>query len=102
MFLFIGCTFQFAQRERLQRLVMYKMILILIGILSVLYWIAQLLGSVVACLLLKFATGGLETSAFALVIVFKSAEKLFDYVLMLILFIKQSVWGRFSPLGYPG
>ncbi|XP_028757062.1 aquaporin TIP1-3 [Neltuma alba] len=33
---------------------------------SVLYWIAQLLGSVVACLLLKFATGGLETSAFAL------------------------------------
>lgn len=26
---------------------------------SVLYWIAQLLGSVVACLLLKFATGGL-------------------------------------------
>ncbi|CAN1847019.1 Aquaporin TIP1-2 [Linum perenne] len=36
---------------------------------SVIYWIAQLLGSVVACLLLKFATGGLvstETSAFAL------------------------------------
>ncbi|KAI3782369.1 hypothetical protein L2E82_12414 [Cichorium intybus] len=33
---------------------------------SVLYWIAQCLGSVVACLLLKFATGGLETSAFAL------------------------------------
>lgn len=33
---------------------------------SILYWIAQLLGSVVACLLLKFATGGLETSAFAL------------------------------------
>ncbi|XP_009624595.1 aquaporin TIP1-2-like [Nicotiana tabacum] len=33
---------------------------------SVLYWIAQLLGSVVACVLLKFATGGLETSAFAL------------------------------------
>ncbi|XP_057772319.1 aquaporin TIP1-2-like [Salvia miltiorrhiza] len=32
---------------------------------SILYWIAQLLGSVVACLLLKFATGGLETSAFA-------------------------------------
>lgn len=26
---------------------------------SILYWIAQLLGSVVACLLLKFATGGL-------------------------------------------
>lgn len=26
---------------------------------SVLYWIAQLLGSVVACVLLKFATGGL-------------------------------------------
>lgn len=25
---------------------------------SILYWIAQLLGSVVACLLLKFATGG--------------------------------------------
>ncbi|PWA45414.1 aquaporin TIP1-2 [Artemisia annua] len=33
---------------------------------SVLYWVAQCLGSVVACLLLKFATGGLETSAFAL------------------------------------
>ncbi|XP_004307558.1 PREDICTED: aquaporin TIP1-3 [Fragaria vesca subsp. vesca] len=31
-----------------------------------LYWIAQLLGSVVACLLLKFATGGLETAAFSL------------------------------------
>lgn len=26
---------------------------------SILYWIAQLLGSVVACILLKFATGGL-------------------------------------------
>jgi glycerol uptake facilitator-like aquaporin len=26
---------------------------------TILYWIAQLLGSVVACLLLKFATGGL-------------------------------------------
>ncbi|XP_028776113.1 probable aquaporin TIP1-2 [Neltuma alba] len=33
---------------------------------SILYWIAQLLGSVVACLLLKFSTGGLETSAFSL------------------------------------
>ncbi|KAL8516194.1 hypothetical protein ACS0TY_014754 [Phlomoides rotata] len=33
---------------------------------SILYWIAQLLGSVAACFLLKFATGGLETSAFAL------------------------------------
>ncbi|XP_047317577.1 aquaporin TIP1-3-like [Impatiens glandulifera] len=33
---------------------------------SVLYWIAQLLGSVVACLLLKFSTGGLTTSAFGL------------------------------------
>ncbi|KAK8683537.1 hypothetical protein V6N13_039596 [Hibiscus sabdariffa] len=33
---------------------------------SILYWVAQLLGSVVACLLLKFSTGGLETSAFAL------------------------------------
>ncbi|GFZ17976.1 gamma tonoplast intrinsic protein [Actinidia rufa] len=33
---------------------------------SILYWIAQCLGSVVACLLLKFATGGLETSAFSL------------------------------------
>ncbi|GAB4836567.1 Aquaporin TIP1-2 [Ancistrocladus abbreviatus] len=32
----------------------------------ILYWIAQLLGSVVACLLLKFSTGGMETSAFAL------------------------------------
>lgn len=26
---------------------------------SILYWIAQLLGAVIACLLLKFATGGL-------------------------------------------
>ncbi|XP_044478709.1 probable aquaporin TIP1-2 [Mangifera indica] len=33
---------------------------------SFVYWIAQLLGSVVACLLLKFATGGLTTSAFSL------------------------------------
>lgn len=33
---------------------------------SILYWIAQLLGSIVACVLLKFSTGGLETSAFAL------------------------------------
>ncbi|KAJ8555136.1 hypothetical protein K7X08_012632 [Anisodus acutangulus] len=32
---------------------------------SVLYWIAQLIGSVVALLLLKFATGGLDTSAYA-------------------------------------
>ncbi|GAB4833579.1 Aquaporin TIP1-1 [Ancistrocladus abbreviatus] len=30
------------------------------------YWIAQLLGSTVACLLLKFSTGGLTTSAFSL------------------------------------
>nr|AMW03267.1 aquaporin TIP [Tamarix hispida] len=30
------------------------------------YWIGQLAGSVIACLLLKFSTGGLETSAFAL------------------------------------
>uniref|UniRef100_A0A5B7CAZ1 Putative aquaporin TIP1-1 n=1 Tax=Davidia involucrata TaxID=16924 RepID=A0A5B7CAZ1_DAVIN len=33
---------------------------------GILYWIAQLLGSTVACLLLKFSTGGLTTSAFAL------------------------------------
>ncbi|CAH9104054.1 unnamed protein product [Cuscuta epithymum] len=33
---------------------------------SIVYWIAQLLGSIVACILLKFATGGMETSAFAL------------------------------------
>lgn len=33
---------------------------------GILYWIAQLLGSVVACGLLKFATGGLTTSGFAL------------------------------------
>ncbi|XP_050385996.1 aquaporin TIP1-3 [Argentina anserina] len=33
---------------------------------AILYWIAQLLGSVVACVLLKFATGGLETTAFSL------------------------------------
>uniref|UniRef100_A0A7N0VCN6 Tonoplast intrinsic protein n=1 Tax=Kalanchoe fedtschenkoi TaxID=63787 RepID=A0A7N0VCN6_KALFE len=33
---------------------------------GILYWIAQLAGSSVACLLLKFSTGGLTTSAFAL------------------------------------
>ncbi|KAA8518685.1 hypothetical protein F0562_016536 [Nyssa sinensis] len=33
---------------------------------GIVYWIAQLLGSTVACLLLKFATGGLTTSAFSL------------------------------------
>ncbi|KAF5747859.1 tonoplast intrinsic protein [Tripterygium wilfordii] len=33
---------------------------------GILYWIAQLLGSTVACLLLKFSTGGMTTSAFAL------------------------------------
>ncbi|KAI4341317.1 hypothetical protein MLD38_026052 [Melastoma candidum] len=32
---------------------------------GVLYWIAQLLGSTVACLLLKFATGGLVSCSFA-------------------------------------
>ncbi|KAI8573562.1 hypothetical protein RHMOL_Rhmol01G0287100 [Rhododendron molle] len=32
---------------------------------GILYWIAQLLGSTVACLLLKFATGGCTTSAFS-------------------------------------
>lgn len=30
---------------------------------SILYWIAQLLGSVVACLLLKFSTGGLVSNS---------------------------------------
>jgi aquaporin TIP len=33
---------------------------------GVLYWIAQCAGSTIACLLLKFATGGMTTSAFAL------------------------------------
>nr|BAD90702.1 tonoplast intrinsic protein 1;1 [Mimosa pudica] len=33
---------------------------------GIVYWIAQLLGSVVACLLLKFVTGGLTTPAFGL------------------------------------
>ncbi|WOL01954.1 hypothetical protein Cni_G10673 [Canna indica] len=33
---------------------------------GILYWIAQLLGSVVACLLLKLSTGGLATPAFSL------------------------------------
>ncbi|CAN0926178.1 Aquaporin TIP1-2 [Linum grandiflorum] len=33
---------------------------------GIVYWIAQLLGSTVACLLLKFVTGGLETAAFGL------------------------------------
>ncbi|KAK7295684.1 hypothetical protein RJT34_18595 [Clitoria ternatea] len=32
----------------------------------ILYWIAQLLGSVVACVLLRSATGGMETPAFGL------------------------------------
>ncbi|KFK30698.1 hypothetical protein AALP_AA6G016000 [Arabis alpina] len=33
---------------------------------AILYWIAQLLGAVVACLLLKVSTGGMETGAFSL------------------------------------
>lgn len=33
---------------------------------SILYWIAQLLGSVVACVLLKFATGGMVSTFFLL------------------------------------
>ncbi|KAK1378101.1 Suaeda glauca tonoplast intrinsic protein mRNA [Heracleum sosnowskyi] len=33
---------------------------------AIIYWIGQLSGAVVACLLLGFATGGMETSAFAL------------------------------------
>ncbi|CAJ1977714.1 unnamed protein product [Sphenostylis stenocarpa] len=33
---------------------------------SILYWIAQLLGSVVACILLNFASGGMETTGFSL------------------------------------
>ncbi|CAA7390698.1 unnamed protein product [Spirodela intermedia] len=33
---------------------------------GILYWIAQLLGSTVACLLLRFATGGLATGTFGL------------------------------------
>ncbi|XP_058109805.1 aquaporin TIP1-2 [Magnolia sinica] len=33
---------------------------------GILYWIAQLLGSIVACALLKFSTGGLQTAAFSL------------------------------------
>ncbi|RRT36898.1 hypothetical protein B296_00045742 [Ensete ventricosum] len=33
---------------------------------GILYWIAQLLGSTVACLLLRFSTGGLETGTFGL------------------------------------
>jgi aquaporin TIP len=33
---------------------------------GILYWIAQLLGSTVACLLLRFCTGGLETGTFGL------------------------------------
>ncbi|KAG2673562.1 hypothetical protein I3843_13G085700 [Carya illinoinensis] len=33
---------------------------------GILYWIGQLLGAVVACLLLKFSTGGLSTPAFTL------------------------------------
>ncbi|XP_068641596.1 aquaporin TIP1-1 [Aristolochia californica] len=33
---------------------------------GILYWIAQLLGSTIACLLLKFTTGGMTTTAFSL------------------------------------
>ncbi|PKA45852.1 putative aquaporin TIP1-1 [Apostasia shenzhenica] len=33
---------------------------------GILYWIAQLLGSIVACLLLRFCTGGLATGTFGL------------------------------------
>ncbi|KAL5711015.1 Aquaporin TIP1-2 [Ranunculus cassubicifolius] len=33
---------------------------------AIVYWIAQLLGSVVACLLVKYSTGGMETPAFGL------------------------------------
>ncbi|GFY93303.1 gamma tonoplast intrinsic protein [Actinidia rufa] len=33
---------------------------------GILYWIAQLLGSTVACMLLKFATNGMATSAYSL------------------------------------
>ncbi|XAR60036.1 hypothetical protein NMG60_11033264 [Bertholletia excelsa] len=33
---------------------------------GILYWVGQCLGSTVACLLLRFATGGLTTSAFSL------------------------------------
>ncbi|VVB06917.1 unnamed protein product [Arabis nemorensis] len=33
---------------------------------AILYWIAQLLGAVAACLLLKVSTGGMETAAFSL------------------------------------
>jgi len=33
---------------------------------GILYWFAQLIGATVACLLLKFTTGGLSTSAFSL------------------------------------
>ncbi|KAK7357963.1 hypothetical protein VNO80_17261 [Phaseolus coccineus] len=33
---------------------------------SILYWIAQLLGSVVACFLLNYTTGGMETTGFSL------------------------------------
>lgn len=37
---------------------------------AILYWIAQLLGSVVACLLLKFATGGLVSFYFSFLFLF--------------------------------
>ena len=37
---------------------------------GILYWIAQLLGSVVACLLLKFATGGLVRNVTILLFIF--------------------------------
>ncbi|KAL8257566.1 hypothetical protein R6Q59_029607 [Mikania micrantha] len=33
---------------------------------AIVYWVGQLVGSVVACLLLQYATGGMETAAFVL------------------------------------
>ncbi|KAL8218182.1 hypothetical protein R6Q57_021555 [Mikania cordata] len=33
---------------------------------AIVYWVGQLVGSVVACLLLQYATGGMETAAFGL------------------------------------
>ncbi|VAH70392.1 unnamed protein product [Triticum turgidum subsp. durum] len=42
------------------------LIFVFAGSGSVVYWVAQLLGSVVACLLLKIATGGEAVGAFSL------------------------------------
>ena len=53
---------------------------------GILYWIAQLLGSTVACLLLKFATGGLVSSDNSLPVpfLFFWVKSLFKFIITVI------------------